>query len=722
MYRILTCLLLPLSVGAIDRKALEKKAATGNAEAQYQLAEALFWGSGGKQDLMQAVNWAGLSAKQGNAKGEYRLGVQLVLGQGTETSNENDKKGFEWLEKASVGLQKLANQGDHDAQHKLALLYLSGLIKGEEDNPYSIDEKKAVDLIGKAANGGNVSSQFRFSLIHRIGLSGKLSNEKSAEWLRKAADNGSAYAAYGLWMRFRLTQGKLVKLEEAEPYLKSAAKQSLATAQLQYGIALFEGLLKEVDQEAGIEWVKKAAEQGLAPAQLLLGQTLAGDRILDQDLKSSFFWLTLASNGQSGKVRADARKFLTRIHSHIAPADRLDLQQRAKKFKPKESTATRSFHLGLEGAGSDITVPMRIDLLTALAPKGNVAAMVTLGEVHRRSGKIQESLEWFKMAAKKDDIHACAILAKILITGNHGEREPDLSAGINWLKTAAELGDVPSMSGLAEYIFKGEVKGVKPEEGVKWVIKAADNGYAPAQTSLGGMYVIGDLIEQDYLRAKEWFLKATRQNYPRAQSFLGQYYREGRGMEKPDFIEAIKWYRLAARQGDGPAQFALGMMHMDGMGVNKDFREAYKWLEVSQRHGMGGGGARLAGCAKELTPVEIRRAVAEAKQFRAQNYYHPDGTAGEETEPSGQSDIETLQIKANRGDADAQFQLAQRYAAGDGVGLDPVQAYKWFVLAQNSGHDKAASGRGKLVEAKRIKLQQIIAARKLAKDFRPKDD
>ena len=104
VYRILTCLLLPLSAEATDRKALEKKAAAGDAEAQYQLAEALFWGRGGKQDLVQAVNWAVLSAKQGNAKGEYRLGVQLVLGQGTETSNENDKKGFEWLEKASVGL------------------------------------------------------------------------------------------------------------------------------------------------------------------------------------------------------------------------------------------------------------------------------------------------------------------------------------------------------------------------------------------------------------------------------------------------------------------------------------------------------------------------------------------------------------------------------------------------------------------------------------------
>ena len=47
VYRILTCLLLPLSVGAVDRKAREKKAEAGDAEAQYQVAEAFFWGHGG---------------------------------------------------------------------------------------------------------------------------------------------------------------------------------------------------------------------------------------------------------------------------------------------------------------------------------------------------------------------------------------------------------------------------------------------------------------------------------------------------------------------------------------------------------------------------------------------------------------------------------------------------------------------------------------------------
>mgnify|MGYP000017583142 CR=1 FL=1 len=218
-----------------DFKSLKALAEKGDAEAQYQLAEAYFWGHGGQQNLEQAADWARLSAEQGNAKGEYRLAVQLILGQGLTSNSENDKQGYEWLAKASEGLQKLADQGDHDAQYKLALLYFTGLVKGEEDNPYHIDEKRVVDLVKKAANGGNVSSQFRLSVLHRYGLAVNRSNEKSVEWLRKAADNGSAdngsvYAANALWMMFRQSKGQLVKLDEAKPYLKSAAEQGLATA------------------------------------------------------------------------------------------------------------------------------------------------------------------------------------------------------------------------------------------------------------------------------------------------------------------------------------------------------------------------------------------------------------------------------------------------------------------------------------------------------------
>ena len=226
-------------------------------------------------------------------------------------------------------------------------------------------------------------------------------------------------------------------------------------------------------------------------------------------------------------------------------------------------------------------------------------------------------------------------------------------------------------------------------------------------------------MDQDFQQAKKWFLMAARQKFPTAQSFLGQFYIEGRDQGKPNYQEAIKWYRLAARQGFARAQFAMGMMHIDGTGVEQSYKEGYKWLFLAQQYGMKGIDTRLRECAEELTPIEIRRAVAEARQFRAQNYYHPKGAAN--VEPIDKSDIETLQFKADRGDTDAQFQLAQRYAASDGVGLDPVQAYKWFLLAEKSGHDKAKAARRNMARALGMTIPQRSEGQKLAKAFTLKD-
>ena len=134
---------------------------------------------------------------------------------------------------------------------------------------------------------------------------------------------------------------------------------------------------------------------------------------------------------------------------------------------------------------------------------------------------------------------------------------------------------------------------------------------------------------------------------------------------------------------------------------------------------MDGIDARLRECAKELTPNEIRRAVAEAKQFRSQNYYHSNGAA--KVELLDKSDIETLQFKADRGDAAAQFHLAQRYAAGDGVELDSVEAYKWFLLAEKSGHDKAKAARLEMAKALGMTIPQRSEGQNRAKAFKLKD-
>ena len=714
-------LLLTGSLALADRTALEKQAAAGNAEAQYQLAESLFWGKGGPQDLEQAVDWARLSSKQGNAKGQFRLAIQLLLAQGAKASVENDQLGLKTLVQSVPGLKKLSAQGDADAQHKLALLHLHGLVKGKDDRLYMLGLKEAAKLFDKSANQGNVGAQYWMTFVHKKGLIGKPSEEKALEWLRKAAENGSAVAGYEFWETYRRSEELRSKLDEARPLLIAAAKAGLGSAQYQYAIALFEGTFGPADKKSGIEWVKKAASQGEGPAQLLLGFSFIDGRILERDLKEAYYWLSLARDSPSREEQVNAKVYLEKIESQLTLDVKFEIQQRVKRFEPKKTLATRNARQGLARALEDKIRPMRMELITILAREGNVDAMMKLGFTYRNAGNFDESFRWFEMAAEKDNKIACEILATVYRHGVKEKLEPDFLKCIKWLRKGAELGDVNCMFGFGDFIFQGEVKGAKPEEGLKWVALAAGKGDAKAQTWLGLKRFNGDFMEKDFPKAKEWFMKAARQNYPPAQYRLGEFYSEDRGKEKHDVKEALKWFRLAARQGYVHAQNAMAVFYLDGVGVEKDVREGYRWLIISRSFGMKGVDATLKKYENALTQEEKQRAIISAAQFRPQSFYDPNGGG---REPGvvlvAKLPLKELMAKANQGNADAQFYLAQRYALGDGVKLDSVQAWKWYKLAVISGHAAAEVARQKMVKAQGMTLTQVFAAQKLVRKFKPR--
>jgi len=51
--------------------------------------------------------------------------------------------------------------------------------------------------------------------------------------------------------------------------------------------------------------------------------------------------------------------------------------------------------------------------------------------------------------------------------------------------------------------------------------------------------------------------------------------------------------------------------------------------------------------------------------------------------------LETVQARADRGDADAQFSLGVEFAEGEGKSLDYLEAARWFLKAAEQGHARA---------------------------------
>ena len=72
---------------------------------------------------------------------------------------------------------------------------------------------------------------------------------------------------------------------------------------------------------------------------------------------------------------------------------------------------------------------------------------------------------------------------------------------------------------------------------------------------------------------------------------------------------------------------------------------------------------------------------------------------------------------AERGDANAQYNLGILYDNGLGVPQDKVNAYMWLSLAAAQGREGAAAIRDLM--ARRMTPAQIAEARKLAREWRP---
>lgn len=75
---------------------------------------------------------------------------------------------------------------------------------------------------------------------------------------------------------------------------------------------------------------------------------------------------------------------------------------------------------------------------------------------------------------------------------------------------------------------------------------------------------------------------AEDENDVDAQYSLGSLFYKGSGISAPDYKKAALFYSKAANQGYAPAQVKLGLLFWRGEGVQKNLREAYKWLYLAK--------------------------------------------------------------------------------------------------------------------------------------------
>jgi TPR repeat protein len=125
---------------------------------------------------------------------------------------------------------------------------------------------------------------------------------------------------------------------------------------------------------------------------------------------------------------------------------------------------------------------------------------------------------------------------------------------------------------------------------------AAANGHPLAQWKLGRMYAEGEGVPHDDLKAYDYFSKII-DNYDEdsgneneasivsnAAVNLGIYSLNGIANSniKPNPARALEYFQYSAINfGDPNAEYNLARLYLDGRGVEKDSRQAARWLNLA---------------------------------------------------------------------------------------------------------------------------------------------
>ena len=182
-------------------------------------------------------------------------------------------------------------------------------------------------------------------------------------------------------------------------------------------------------------------------------------------------------------------------------------------------------------------------------------------------------------------------------------------------------------------------------------------------------WIIGLITEEWFLeelhrfhatpeQVAEW-RAAAEQGDADAQAKLGSAYATGKGVDK-DHREAVRWLRAAAEQGHARAQLILGSAYANGNGVTEDQREAVRWFRAAAEQGH-----------------------AEAQYKLGDAYTNGEGVAKDYSEGA-----RWYRAAAEQGHAEAQYELAWAYVIDNGVTdtEDNREAVRWFRAAAEQGH------------------------------------
>ena len=265
-------------------------------------------------------------------------------------------------------------------------------------------------------------------------------------------------------------------------------------------------------------------------------------------------------------------------------------------------------------------------------------------------------------------------------------------------------------------------KALSPDE-VALISRGALRGNDASQVMLAVAYLNGDGgLHREPAKAAHWFELAALQGNAYAQERIADMYESGTGVSA-NLPVAYDWRLKAASRGNLPAQVKLAKMYLAGTGTQKDEARAREWLERAAVEGSAEAQYLLGRLAHESADSPARRAEARdwlaraAKRGyeRASQLLNLIESIGYSVEEGWHNRVPELAKLAADGDAEAEYQLAQRYEhGGNGTAPDLAHAMRLYEAAANGGHRPAMLALSHILDTGAGVPRDAAAARKWA--------
>lgn len=256
----------------------------------------------------------------------------------------------------------------------------------------------------------------------------------------------------------------------------------------------------------------------------------------------------------------------------------------------------------------------------------------------------------------------------------------------------------PSQTGINEYClglcyYYGHGTQEDFKKAVVHFQKAADKNMGKAMTHLGRCYRDGDGVAQDYHKAFYYFKKAEERGDEDVSSYLAYAYENGQGVEK-NYSKMVEYYCKSIKEQDSAYSMTnLAYAYEIGRGVRQNYNEAFKLfykaalkensfamfkVGVFYFHGWG-----INQDYKESYNWLLRAANAgEEAAYGCIGYLYYEGFY---VNRDYSQTIYWCKKGAEAGDSYAQFVLGCCYIEGNGVYEDESKARYWWQKAADQG-------------------------------------